>query len=115
MAVNAKTAQGQLLQEPNVKKLLQEHSLVDSKVEVVAELPIPPKERFRLESVGDSKYVVIDEERKHALTFESGRLFETGRFTDFHSAKQPHSEINSDFLMDVHCWLSKYHPALVGK
>ena len=111
---DAKTALEQFLQAPSARKHQQRHSLMDFKVEELVELPAPPENRFYLENVGDGKYVVIDEQRKQALTFEFGRLFETSHFTNFREEKPPHSEINSDFLMDVHLWLSKYHPTIVG-
>ena len=38
----------------------------------------------------------------------------TRRHTDFHGVKPPLGLVNSEFLMEVHFWLSKYHPALLG-
>ena len=102
------------LKMPSVRKYMAGHNIVDFKVEELDELPIPPENRFWLESAGDGKYAVIDEQRKLALSFEFGRLRETGRYTDFHGVKPPLGEINSEFLMEVHFWLSKYYSTLLG-
>ena len=113
-AKDAKTALGQFLQEPSVSCYREQHTLKDFDVEELHGLPVPPKDRFWLERRDDGVYVVIDEKRKRALTFEYGHLRETGRYTDFHGEKPPLGVINTDFLIDAHLWLSKYHPALVG-
>ena len=111
---DVKTVLAKFLQEPSVRKHQQRYSLVDFKVEELDELPIPTENRFWLESAGDGKYAVIDEQRKLALSFEFGRLRETGRYTDYHGVKPPLGPVNSEFLMEVHFWLSKYHPVLLG-
>ena len=102
------------LKMPSVRKYMAGHNIVDFNAEELDELPIPPKDRFWLESAGEGKYVVIDEQRKRALSFEFGRLRETGRYTDFHGEKPPLGLVNSEFLMEVNFWLSKYYPALLG-
>ena len=109
-----KTVLAKFLQEPSVSKHMVCHNIVDFNAEELDELPIPPEDRFWLESVGDGKYVVIDEQRKLALTFEFGHLRETGRYTDFHGEKPPLGPVNSEFLMEVHFWLSKYYSTLLG-
>ena len=111
---DAKTVLAEFLQAPSVRMHQQQHSLVDFNVEELVELPMPLEDRFWLESMGDGKYVVIDEQRKRALSFEFGRLFETGCLTDFKGVKPPLGETNSEFLMEVHIWLHKYYPALLG-
>ena len=113
-AKDAQSTLGQLLQEPSVRKHQLQHSLADFKVEELPELPVPREDRFWLERRDDGVYVLIDEQRKRALTFEFGRLQETDRYTDFHGEKPPVSTVNTDFLMEAHLWLLKFHPALVG-
>ena len=112
-AKDATTALAQVLQEQSVSKYREQHTLKDFDVEELPELPVPSEDRFWLERRDDGKYVVIDEQRKRALTFEFGRLRE-GRYTDFHGEKPPLGTVNTDFLIEAHIWLSKYHPTLVG-
>ena len=87
---------------------------MDFDIEEMDELPAPHKNRFWLERRDDGKYVIIDEQRRRAFSFEFGRLRETGQYTDFHDAKPPLGVVNTDFLMEAHFWLLKYHPVLVG-
>ena len=115
LAKDAKTALGLFLQDPSVKRYQLRHSLVDFDIEEMDKLPAPAEERFWLERRDDGRYVIIDEQRQRALIFEFGRLRETGRYTDFHGAKPPLGVVNTDFLVEAHLWLLKYHPALVGE
>ena len=113
-AKDATTALAQVLQEQSVSKYREKHTLKDFDVEELPELPVPSEDRFWLERRDDDKYVVIDEQRKRALTFEFGRLQETRQYTDFNGIKPPVGTINTDFLMEAHIWLLKYHPAIAG-
>jgi hypothetical protein len=72
--IDASEAIAATLKMPSVRKYMASHNIVDFNAEELDELPIPPKDRFWLESAGDGKYVVIDEQRKRALSFEFGRL-----------------------------------------
>ena len=77
-------------------------------------MPVTSEDRFWLERRDDGKYVVIDEQRKRALTFEFGKLSETIHYTDFHGEKPPVGVVNTDFLLEADLWLRTYHPALAG-
>lgn len=113
-AENGKTALGRFLQEPSVRRHQLKHSLVDVGVQELPNLPVPTEDRFWLERRDDGVYVVIDNVRKRALTFEFGRLQETGQYTDFHGEKPPVGVVNTDFLLEADLWLRTYHPALAG-
>ena len=69
LAQDGKEALAEILHSPSVRKHQLEHSVVDFKVEELDKPPIPPKDRFWLERRDDGVYVVIDEQRKRALTF----------------------------------------------
>ena len=114
LAANEKLALQEFMQVPEVREHNIAHTLVDIKIEELDELPIPPEDRFWLERRDDGVYVIIDEQRKRALTFEFGRYRETVKYTDFKGEKPPMAVMNTDFLMEVDIWLKKYHPSLIG-
>lgn len=114
-AKDARTALAKFLQSPDISKCRQRHTHVDFDVVEMDNLPDPPEDRFWIERRDDGKYVVIDEKRKRALTFEFGRLQEKGRCADFHGGKPLLGVTNTDFLMEAHFWRWKHHPALVGE
>ena len=114
LAENEKKALQEFMNVPEVREHNIAHTLVDVKIEELGELPIPPENRFWLERRDDGVYVIIDEKRKRALTFEFGHYRETVKYTDFMGEKPPMAVINTDFLMEADIWLKKYHPSLIG-
>lgn len=113
LAENEKLALQEFMQVPEVREHNIAHTLVDIKIEELDELPIPPEDRFWLERRDDGVYVIIDEQRNRALTFEFGRYRETVKYTDFKGEKPPMTVMNTDFLMEADIWLKKYHPSLI--